>query len=1152
MTQSKFFLKNIYPSLASHIMRLTIAAVMASFIFTARALPVSHYATNSKLASGTWVKISVKEDGMYLLSESALRSYGFSNPSEVKVYGYGGRRLPEILDESYLDDMPQTPSVWLDGRGLVFYGQGVWWAEEGYGSYWRPATNPFTTEGYYFLSDRQEERLIPAQTGSEGAQKPVNAFWHTVWHKNEMQTPGECGHLLLGEDFRYNPSQEFRLELPEIMPDTVAYMEASFVANSSVASSVCYPVNGEKTDTIPSYRVNPNTDGHTHGIESLSRRELRKLDKEQMRVGVIYKPSGSVSLANLNYISVTYLRRLDMSKMAGVPFSLAGTERAVSLPGAPNDAVVWDITDPMNVEAVRTRRSGDALTWTSDYISRRRYIAWSQSHKFLSPNVVGRVAAQDLHSLPVTDMVILTFPEWRSQAERLAEFHRQPGPDSLSVTVLTPDAIYNEFSSGSPDVMAFRKFFKMMYDRGAAQGHPLRYVIMMSRVTFDNRRITPQIQRLGYPTMPAWFTDAGLSDNSAYTTDDVMAFLEDGSGRDKGRDRLSIALGRLPVTSLSDATDAVDKIINYSTNSPRGNWRNHVLFLADDQDGAIHMDQSERQQKYMMESASGEDLFFKKIYVDQYDLVSNVCVQGRADFYRMLDEGVMWWSYIGHASTNALTGEGIVTYSDLNSLYLRHFPVIYAATCNFLRWDSPTVSGAELLFMNPNGGVSAAISATRPVYIADNGYLSDAVGRNAFARDTDGRLRTIGQIYTASKNNFLVNGVVASNTNKLRYVLLGDPAMRMAMPSPRVVLDTVNGEPFVSPDADDGEPTTLMARQQVTITGHIENPSGGLFSGFSGILTSTLYDAETSYTTQGHGGSKVVTYDQPGGRLFVGNDSIRDGRFTLNISMPAEVADNYRPASLNMFAVSDSGDEAVGVNREFYVYGMDPDALPDDVPPSIDECYLNHPSFRNGNTVNPSPMLIARVSDDRAINMSTAGIGHQMLLTLDNGATNYTDVSQFYTPNTDGTPGGTIAYPLENLTPGEHSLRLRVWDTAPNSAEETITFNVAAEVTPIIYDVYTDTNPASVQANFYISHDRPGRSLDVTIEVFDLMGRRVWEGSQTARSDMFSSVPVVWNLTDQAGRRVNRGIYLYRATVSDETSGDKTATATRKLAVTAQ
>lgn len=1143
------------------------AVTVAALTFAAgvHALPVTHYAADSRLASGQWVKISVTDDGMHLISEQTLRSCGFRDYEKVKVYGYGGRRIPEVMDAStYIDDLPQTPSVYVAGRGIIFYAEGVQTAETSLGQWKRPAINPFSTVGYYFLSDSGEEpRLAPATTGTPGASPTpdplhpgrddvARGYWHGVWHKSELVSPGQCGHLLVGEDFRYTPKRDFRLEMPGMMADTVAYLETSFMANGTQSTTVSYSVNGTALEAISSDRLYGNTDEHTHGTESLSRRELRDLSKEQLTVGVSYSNGSTVSMANLNYIAVNYLRALDAKALGGKPFSLDSNRRKVMLGGADAETVVWDVTDPLGATRVNAALSSGTLSWTSDYYSTRTYTAWTPQMALPSPSVVGNVGAQNLHALPCTDMVIITLPDWRDQAERLAEFHRRPGPDSLSVTVLTPDAIYNEFSSGQPDVMAFRKFFKMMYDRGAETGHPLRYAIIMSRVTFDNRRLTPQIKGLGYPTMPAWFTDAGLSDNSAYTTDDVMAFLEDGSGRDKGRDRISIAIGRLPVTSQSAARDAVDKIINYSTSSPKGNWRNHVMFLADDQDANIHSQQSERQQLYMKASDGGSELFYKKVYVDQYDLISNQCVQGRADFYRNLDEGVMWWSYIGHASPTALTAEGIVTYTDLNGLYMRHWPVIYAATCNFLRWDAPDISGAELLFFNPNGGVSAAISATRPVYISDNGYLSDAIGRNAFLRGADGRFRTIGEIYTGAKNNFLVNGAVASNTNKLRYVLLGDPAMRLAIPSARVVLDTVNDAPFVSLDDDPDEPTTLMARQKVTITGHIENPAGELMAGFNGRLNSTLYDAETSYTTQGHGGSTPQTYDQQGGRLFIGTDSVTAGKFTLNITMPAEVADNYRAAALNLFASADDGTEAVGVNRSFVVYGMDPDAEPDDVPPSIDACYLNHPTFRNGNTVNPSPMLIATVTDDRAINLSTAGIGHQMLLTLDEGATQYTDVALYYTPLADGTPGGTIAYPLENLNEGEHTLRLRVWDTGPNSAEATLSFRVAKEVAPVIYDVYTDTNPASIQANFYVSHDRPDRQLNVTIEVFDLMGRRVWEGSQTARSEMFSSVPLVWNLTDGAGRRVQRGIYLYRATVSDDTSGDKTATATRKLAVTAE
>ena len=113
----------------------------------------------------------------------------------------------------------------------------------------------------------------------------------------------------------------------------------------------------------------------------------------------------------------------------------------------------------------------------------------------------------------------------------------------------------------------------------------------------------------------------------------------------------------------------------------------------------------------------------------------------------------------------------------------------------------------------------------------------------------------------------------------------------------------------------------------------------------------------------------------------------------------------------------------------------DPNAEPDTEAPVIEELYLNHPTFRNGQDINSAPMLIARVTDDRAMNLSSAGVGHQMAAYLDGGDKTYSDVSDYFTPFTDGTPGGVINYPIENLAPGYHTLRLRVWDTGPNSAE---------------------------------------------------------------------------------------------------------------------
>ena len=276
---------------------------------------------------------------------------------------------------------------------------------------------------------------------------------------------------------------------------------------------------------------------------------------------------------------------------------------------------------------------------------------------------------------------------------------------------------------------------------------------------------------------------------------------------------------------------------------------------------------------------------------------------------------------------------------------------------------------------------------------------------------------------------------------------------------------------------------------------------------------------------------------------------VKNGHYTLTVDMPSQVADNFRPATLSMYAYSD-GDtavEAVGVNRDFYVYGYDEDAVTDTTPPVIDTIVMNHESFTDGSTVNTTPMLIAHVSDDVALNLSTAGLGHIMTITLDDDIV-LTDVLNFYTPESDGTPAGSINYQFDELTEGSHTARLRVFDTSGNATTATVTFFAQQGLAPKIYDVYTDANPATTEANFYLSHDQPDGIVTVTISVYNLMGKPVWTQSQTGMSDMFTSVPVTWDLTDEVGRRVRRGIYVYRATITTDNVSYETAS--RRLAVT--
>lgn len=1124
----------------------TLAVILSINVpgWNAKALSVNNYASESRLATGRWVKISVAETGIHVLTPTALKQMGFGNPDAVRVFGYGGKRLPERLDATFIDDLPEVPTL-RSGGNILFYAVGTLsWTGSA------PMPNPFTTLGYYFITDSVEgegAQISQANNTSAGATNPTSIFADRVWHKLEQVSPGQTGHLLVGESFIDTPQKSFKFTLPG-RADGPATLYASFVAKSSAASFVYYSVDGVELASASSDRMIPLTDGHAHYNEALSTKTIEE-PGDNITIGVRYQYSARPSLASLNYLVIIYRRHLALE---GGVLQFETSNREVGVSGADASTVVWDVTDALNIKRVNTALDGGKVTWTATS-GTRRYVAFNPSATFTAPKYVGVVQNQNIHGLEVPDMVIFTPREFVEQAERLAK-RRREGPDSLNVVVIDQAQAFNEFGSGAADVQALRKVLKMFYDR-STPNRRLKYALLFGRSIFDNRNITSAAQALRYPRLPLWQTDRGNSDSDSYSTDDIFAFLEDGSGTSLSSDKYCIGVGRLPVTSADDARNAIDKIIAYEESMPRTNWRNHALLVADDEDAGIHLIQTERMWEQMTDSEGGNDILFTKLYIDQYPREGNVAKLAHDKLIRRLEEGVSWLTYIGHANTTSWSHESLLTYQDINNLHLRQYPILYAATCEFLRWDGLTISAAEIMWKLSGGGAISIISANRPVYISDNGPLSAAFGRFIFKRDDNGRRMSLGDIYKSAKNDYRIfndktnqySSTVSANSNKLRYGLLGDPSMRPVVPDDRVVIDTIND---IAVDGGSNDQAVIMASQDARVTGHIERPDGTTDDSFNGTINLTLYDADMSVTTLGLGeeGVKKV-FEQHGDRLYDGYHAVQQGRFDITIPMPSEIVNNFREATMSVYAYTKDYNDAAGLERDFYVFGSDYTAESDTIAPVIHSFYLNHESFVDGSIVNPAPIAIAEISDNRALNMSSAGIGHQMTLKLNDSKT-YTDVSQYFNVAVDGSPSGTIAYPLADLPEGAHSLRLRIWDAAGNSASQTLTFIVDADQTPTLYDVYTDVNPASTEVNFYLTHDRPESMIDVKISVYNLVGKEVWSTTKSGRSDMLRSFPINWKLTDNAGRRIGRGIYLYRASVVSE--GMTSESITHKLAVTAE
>ena len=1105
------------------------------------ALPKDYHASESVLSSGSWAKVEVTESGMQLIPVSVLKNLGFTDVSKVNVYGYGGRMLSERLDGSTPDDLPLIPSI-LTPQGIVFFGHGpVLWERSSAGSQMEYAhtINPYSEHSYYFISDREVERPEAAAAEKKDWRNGelITVFTERLAHEKDQIAPSNTGRILLGEDFRAQTTRQFTFNLPGNTGDAV--MKVNFGAKTSSGSaSLTFTANGKALAATKNDQFSASSSSKFITVVST----VKEIENpgEKLNLSVSFQNSGAISTAALDYIEIEYPRSLRLSDDELYFYLNPSSSSTVAIEGCSSSTVLWDVTDPVSPKVVETTLSGTTLTFpiSAGY---SEFIAFNPDKIRNRATSAGKIRNQDLHSLSAPGMLVISPEEYKSAAEELARLHQEY--DGLEVKVLTPEEIYNEFSSGNPDVTAFRRLLKMWYDRADENGDYTRYCLIMSRPTYDNKMVTPVVKNAGYPRVPIWQSPTGDTESNSYSTDDYVGMLDDNKASfNIGSSAIHVAVGRMPVKSLSEARSAVSKLRNYLYDSKLSSWRNNVMVIADDQDNGVHLQQAENCINAMRSAGNGSNYLYEKLYLDAYPLVYTAIGASypgaKERMFEKLAEGVAFVDYIGHANPTTWGHENLLTWTDIMNISNKNLPFIYAATCEFLRWDDDNVSGAELLWLNPTAGVIGMICPSRSVLISANGVLNKATSSYVFSRDNDGNPLRVGDIMVKGKNSS------NTDTNKLRYGLIGDPAMYIPSPSLNVEVETINGI-----DVRTGKDMPVLeARSTADISGVVTDGSGAVVEDFNGVVELQLFDAEKVVTTYGNGDEGVPSvYNDRKTRLYYGRINVKEGRWSATVMMPAEIENNYSPALISLYANDDNGREANGACENFYVYGFNEEAPEDYEGPEIRNFYLNHASFSNGDVVSPSPVLTANIYDISGINVSDAGIGHSMTLALD-GKDFYNDVALFYYPDLTDPLGGEIIYPLSNIGAGEHTLTLTVWDNANNSSSASLTFNVSASWTPDISTLTTDVNPASTSVNFIVETDGIDDGMACKIEVFDIAGRNIWSSSSPATGN--TKTVMGWDLCDGSGARVARGIYLYRATVT--TSKGAQVVKTKKLAVTAK
>ena len=1086
------------------------------------------FSQNSVLAQGRFVKIRIVNSGVYKLTYEDLSAMGIS-PANVKVFGYGGAVLNQSFLLPKIDDLPElsinmqkgADGIFNAGDYILFYAQGInRWSYDNTKLMFTHTINPYSNYGYYFVTS-------DAGTGKRIEDKPivlpesptiqtVEEFTDYQVYEKEKYNVTESGKEFYGEKFNETTTYNFNFNFPNPVLSNSILVRMDVASSSPLAATFSLSLNQNQTKTLG---VAKRTDGdHYENAKGANAIFTFTPQSESLDFDLTYSKPSSTSTGYLNYIEVNARRQLKMSGSAmqfqNVDNLGMNLYNRYQLSNANSNVQIWDITDQQNINKVITENIDSKLSFVAPSNDLRNYLAIdpTAAGSFPKPEIIGVVANQNLHAVSQADMVIITHPDFLAQAETLAQAHREK--DQLTVTVMTTDQVYNEFSSGAPDATAYRWALKMFYDRATASGNlndlP-KYLLLFGRGSYDNRGIRPDS---GDKLVLTYQAENSLVMTLSYVTDDYFGFLDDNEGTNVPSHLLDIGIGRFPVTTQQQATDVVNKTIGYMNNQGKGNWKNQLCFLADDGDGALHMKQADSVAVSIARNFPSYQI--NKIYLDAF--LQEVSASGETyplaknRFQNLLRSGLLLLDYTGHAGPYGWSNESMLSSNDVKSLANKHLPLFVGATCDFLQFDVQRVSAGEYVVMNPLGGGIGILSAARPVYASQNLTLNKLFCENLFKKK-DGKNMRIGDVLAYAKNN------VGTEINKLSYIFMGDPAVMLNYPNKyKILTNKINQSTSFGND-------TLRALSVATVEGSIADENGNKVTNFNGTVHVVIYDKMQRITTLNNHNDGTLTYSDRQNTIFSGKAEVKNGEFSFSFMLPKDIKYNYASGRINYYAQDDINDnEAQGSFENFIVGGTDKNYVSETDGPAV-QLYLNSENFVSGDKVNETPLFKAKMVDINGINTVGSGIGHDISLTVDADPLQSFVLNDYFQTSANSYTEGTLNFKLPEMKDGKHTLTFRVWDLLNNSSTHTIEFEVQKGLTPVIFSISNYPNPVKAQTSIMVKHDRPETILNTNVEIFDLSGRKIWSFSQSSADN------ITWDLTASDGKKVKSGVYLYRVNI---------------------
>ncbi|RPD39044.1 type IX secretion system sortase PorU [Chitinophaga barathri] len=1112
--------------------RFALCAIFCLLCGAGRVAGQRTYAPRSVLADGSWHKIAVKEAGIYKIDAAQLQSMGISTANlasgSIRLFGNGGGMIPEDNAVPRPDDLRQNAIFVEDGGDglfnggdfLLFYAPGPHrWARDGSGYY--HTSHLYSDSACYFVNIAPGGLRINTDTAMPAATRTVTAYdFHTVYEKDEINILSS-GKQWFGQLFSTVPGgvaeRSYALTAPAGL--TAAILRIRLAARSSSGARFDLSLGNNAIKSFLPPPVSGNI-FETYASTVTERLTVAGAGNFTLRFTGNSGAQGWLDFIAIEGRSPLALPAQGVLMFRDNPSTGAGQTAGFELANGTAQTMVWDVSIPHQPVRLAASLTGSTLRFSRDAAVLREYAAFNPA-VLPAPLYVGPVANQDLHGLSAQDMLIVCPAAFQPAANRLAAWHGEK--HGLKVAVVPTEQVWNEFGSGIGDPAALRDLLKMLHDRGG-----LRYVLLLGRASCDYKDRV----RNNTNFVPTWQSDNSLHGINSYMSDDFYGFLGDRDDINGSGALLDAAVGRLPVRIPQEADAAVNKIIQYNTPADFGPWRQEMTFVADDEDGNLHLEDAE----IVSNIVAGEESAFNigKLYLDAFPQVSATAgsrypAVNEAIRQRMYS-GNLVWNYTGHGTFNRLAEEAVLEESAIDGWQnAGRLPLMVTATCDFAPFDNPDFNSlGEKLLLRENGGAIALMTTTRAVFAYSNLVMNANYFRRAFSPGAGGRMPTLGEGAMLAKNDtYSQNGDVINNR---KFQLLGDPAMPLAFPEWTVNTDSLNGREIQLSDS-------LKALGKYTLSGSVRDGAGNLQSGYSGILDVTVYDKPAGRNTRGNDpGSSPVSFAVQDRILFRGRDTVQNGRFRFTFVVPKDMSQADGNARISYYT-SNAREDGGGFYNRLAANGTAPDAPEDNEGPAI-RAWMNDRGFTSGDITNENPLLLINLRDANGINATGNGIGHDITAILD-------DSTQFFILNEfhEALPGdyreGNIRFPMAGLAPGEHTLTIRAWDSYNNSTTINIRFTVIPKSSLAVEKVGNYPNPFRGQTRFIFYHNQQGVDVDVVIRIFTAAGQNVSTIRRTINTGNGRYDGVSWNGTADTGARVTPGIYFYQIVVKGRDNTQK-------------